>query len=57
LSGLAEVPVVNKAEGAKVSPMIAIIEKGKDKMPGFEGKLSKDQITAIVEYIRSEKKK
>jgi quinohemoprotein ethanol dehydrogenase len=37
--------------------MIAIIEKGKDKMPGFEGKLSKDQITAIVEYIRSEKKK
>jgi cytochrome c6 len=37
--------------------MIAIIEKGKDKMPGFEKKLSQEQITAIVEYVRRAKKK
>ncbi len=31
--------------------MIAIIEKGKDKMPGFEKELTKEQITDIVDYI------
>lgn len=31
--------------------MIAIIEKGRDKMPGFEKELTKEQITEIVDYI------
>ena len=29
-----------------------IITKGKDKMPSFDGKLSKDQIAEVVAYIR-----
>ena len=31
--------------------MIAIIEKGKGKMPDFEKELTKDRIAAIVDYI------
>ncbi len=31
--------------------MIAIIEKGKDKMPAFEKELTKEQIAAIIDYI------
>jgi mono/diheme cytochrome c family protein len=31
--------------------MIAIVEKGKDKMPGFEKELTKEQMAAIVDYI------
>ena len=42
---------MNKAE------MIAIVEKGSGKMPGFEKELSKEQITAIVDYIKALKKK
>jgi len=30
-----------------------IISKGRNKMPRFDDKLSKDQIHALVEYIRS----
>jgi mono/diheme cytochrome c family protein len=37
--------------------MIAIIAKGKDKMPGFEKELTKEQITDIVDYIIFLKKK
>ena len=37
--------------------MIAIIEKGRDKMPGFEKELTKEQITDIVDYILFLKKK
>ncbi len=37
--------------------MIAIIEKGKDKMPNFEDKLTKDQIIAIVDYVKGLSKK
>ena len=40
-----------KASQLNKEEMIAIIEKGKDKMPGFEKDLTKDQITAIVDYI------
>jgi mono/diheme cytochrome c family protein len=32
------------------------ISKGKDKMPAFNRKLSKDQIADVVKYIRSLKK-
>jgi mono/diheme cytochrome c family protein len=31
--------------------MVTIIEKGKDKMPGFEKELSKQQIEAIIDYV------
>ena len=33
-----------------------IVEKGKKPMPAYEGKLTKDQITEVVKYIRSMKK-
>jgi mono/diheme cytochrome c family protein len=33
-----------------------IIEKGKKPMPGYEGKLTKDQIDGLVKYVRSLKK-
>jgi mono/diheme cytochrome c family protein len=33
-----------------------IIENGKEKMKGFKGKLSDDQIKALVAYIRAFKK-
>ncbi len=37
--------------------MITFIEKGKDKMPSFENVLTKDQIIAIVDYVKSLSKK
>ncbi len=37
--------------------MIAIIGKGKGKMPSFEDKLTKDQIIAIVDYVKGLSKK
>jgi mono/diheme cytochrome c family protein len=37
--------------------MIATIEKGKNQMPAFEDKLSKDQIAAIADLVKSAKKK
>jgi mono/diheme cytochrome c family protein len=37
--------------------MVAIIEKGKNQMPGFEIQLTKEQITAIVDYVMNLKKK
>ena|SRR5581483_11178971 len=33
-----------------------IITKGKGKMPAYEGKLTNDQITEVVKYIRTLKK-
>ena len=36
--------------------LAAIIEKGKKPMPGYEGKLTKDQIDGLVKYMRSLKK-
>jgi mono/diheme cytochrome c family protein len=32
------------------------IEKGKKPMPGYEGKLAKEQINELVNYIRALKK-
>jgi cytochrome c5 len=40
-----------KASEMNKDEMIAIIEKGKDKMPGFEKELTKEQIADIVDYI------
>ncbi len=31
--------------------MITIIEKGREKMPGFEKELTKEQIADIVDYV------
>ena len=36
--------------------LAGIIEKGKKPMPGYEGKLTKEQIDGLVKYIRSLKK-
>jgi len=33
--------------------LTAVIEKGKKPMPGYEGKLTKDQITDLVKYLRT----
>ena len=36
--------------------LTGVIEKGKKPMPGYEGKLSKEQIDGLVKYIRGLKK-
>ena len=36
--------------------LATIISKGKNRMPAFDRKLSQDQISAVVKYIRSLKK-
>ena len=36
--------------------MTTLIEKGKKPMPGYEGKLTKDEIADVVKYIRALKK-
>jgi len=33
--------------------LTAVIEKGKKPMPGYEGKLTKDQVTDLVKYLRT----
>lgn len=48
-----------KASTMDKEEMIAIIEKGRNKMPGFEKELTKAQITDIVDFllaIRNKKK-
>lgn len=44
-------------EVAKLSDaeMIAAVEKGKGKMPAYQGKLSDDQIKQLVKYLRTVK--
>lgn len=46
-------------EVAKMSEeeLETVIAKGKNKMPGFDGKLKKEQIEQLVEYIRALAKK
>ena len=41
--------VVNASD----ADLIAVVKKGKNKMPPFEGKLSDDQIQSIIVYIRT----
>jgi cytochrome c6 len=36
--------------------LTAVITKGKNKMPSYDGKLTKDQISDVVKYIRTFKK-
>ena len=33
--------------------LAAVIEKGKKPMPGYESKLTKDQISDVVKYLRT----
>lgn len=42
-----------KSSDAEIEGVIA---KGKGKMPGYEGKISKDDITAVTKYLRTLKK-
>jgi mono/diheme cytochrome c family protein len=44
---------VQKQSDADLTTAIA---KGKGKMPGYEGKLTADQIQDLVKYVRSLKK-
>ncbi len=46
-----------KASQMNREEMIAITEKGKDKMPGFEKEMTKDQITSIIDYVMALRKK
>lgn len=48
--GSAEVQKQSDAE------LTAIVAKGKKPMPGYEGKLTNDQINDVVKYVRSLKK-
>lgn len=43
-------------QGMSDGDLTTIIAKGKDKMPAYENKLSKEQIDGVVKYIRSLKK-
>lgn len=36
--------------------LTTIVEKGKKPMPGFEGKLTNDQISDLVKYLRALRK-
>jgi len=41
--------VVNASD----ADLIAVVKKGKNKMPSFTGKLSDEQIESVVTYIRT----
>ncbi len=47
-------PEVQKATSAELSQVIA---KGKNKMPAYEGKLSKEEIAQLGAYVKTLKKK
>lgn len=46
-----------KVVGESDAELIAIVKKGKGKMPAFEGKLTDAQIKSVVAYIRTLQKK
>jgi mono/diheme cytochrome c family protein len=53
LARVLKVPPLKLALGASKmnrDEMIAIVEKGKDKMPGYEKELTREQIAAILDY-------
>jgi cytochrome c6 len=54
-----KIPDLQSADVQKKSDadLKTIITKGKDKMPGYETKLSKEQIDKLVVYIRDLAKK
>ena len=52
LKDLASADVQKKTD----ADLFSLTTRGKDKMPGYEGKLTKDQITDLVKFIRTLKK-
>lgn len=54
-----KVPDLRSAEVQKQTDaaLTQAITKGKNKMPGYEGKLSKEQIAKLVAYVREVGKK
>lgn len=46
---------LNSADFKKTSDadVTAVVAKGKGKMPGYEGKLSKDEIAGVVAYLKT----
>jgi mono/diheme cytochrome c family protein len=54
-----KIPDLHSADVQKKSDtdLKTVIAKGKDKMPGYETKLSKEQMDSIVAYIRDLAKK
>lgn len=49
-----KVPDLHSAEiqGKSEAELKAVISKGKNKMPAYDGKLSKEQIDKLADYIR-----
>jgi mono/diheme cytochrome c family protein len=45
------------ASGLTRDEMIAVTEKGRNKMPAFEKELTRQQTEAIIDYVMSLKKK
>jgi cytochrome c6 len=43
-------------QGKSDADLTTMITKGKDKMPPYDGKLTKEQIDGLVKYIRTLKK-
>lgn len=54
-----KIPDLHSADVQKLSDaeLTSIVVKGKNKMPAYEAKLSKEQITLLVGYIRDLAKK
>ncbi len=54
-----KIPDLHSADAQKLSDaeLTTIVAKGKNKMPAYEAKLSKEQITLLVGYIRDLAKK
>jgi cytochrome c6 len=54
-----KIPDLHSAEVQKLSEpeLIHIVTKGKQKMPAYEGKISKEEIQKVVAYIREMEKK
>ena len=54
-----KIPDLHSADAQKLSDaeLTTIVAKGKNKMPAYEAKLSKEQITLLIGYIRDLAKK
>jgi mono/diheme cytochrome c family protein len=46
-----------KASSMSREEMIAVVEKGKDRMPAFEKDMTKEQIAAVIDYVMALRKK
>jgi cytochrome c6 len=50
-------PVTAETLKGTDAELIALVTKGKDKMPPYDGKLTKEQIRQVVAYMRTLAKK